>query len=523
MQQYTVQSDEVQARNSRLRFPIRKSVVSSPVLHPAASESCEQLFCKRGHTSAARATRIAKRTSRAFAKALTQGKEALGLDCRLVADLGRILGVHSSSHNAVDRFNSLDPDNVEVMRAERPGRNMAQVHALLDAAGFDLGFEAACRGEVARQSGLHCLGEMASESNIDDQTRAEIYREISRGVCSLERHAVHDFVRVVAVEVLRLTRPDGNILAEIGSWISGKVKPKCQLPGMKRTASEDPFQVILTKLEVDFQWVSGRDVSLAGTSQNVFIKESAEFQMPTKYIQTVHHAALCLETDWRLAHDDHDLHRADPSQPELKDIARQTTAHRLHQLPKTITKEDCAAIGNGDWLEKARSSLKNLKPRDPPLVSPRRKRKPRQDQSSNHGTASERLLAFPLTADDPEVPLDTVYCVAHGDGNGKIYCWLPEEQYDFLRSAEGKPDLNRWVSALKVKLDVVFHIPNVKSWQRKKSEEEILVEEAARARALFPVHRHSRESGKTNHATLAEERAEETLTFAQKVSLAPLR
>jgi len=93
-------------------------------------------------------------------------------------------------------------------------------------------------------------------------------------------------VRIAAVVVVKLTRDDGCILAQIGKWEDGIASPSCELPGGKTEGAEMTNDALRRLLLTKMKPLAGMAI-LVSTDKQIIEKTSSQHKLRTKYLRTV--------------------------------------------------------------------------------------------------------------------------------------------------------------------------------------------------------------------------------------------
>lgn len=129
----------------------------------------------------------------------------------------------------------------------------------------------------------------------------EMAFEVREGKCCIMLNWKGEVERIVSIIVLRLSRQDGRVLAQLGKWDGACAQASCELPGKKQMEGESPTQTLDRLLFGAFAPL--RDaMTCTSAKQDVTRKESERMQVKTKYLRTLNHAELicpleCLELD----------------------------------------------------------------------------------------------------------------------------------------------------------------------------------------------------------------------------------
>jgi len=221
-------------------------------------------------------------------------------------------------------------------------------------------------------------------SGLTRQGADELISEVDEGKAVLVLNGAGETERVLGLVVLNLSRSDGRILAQLGTWAGERVSADCQLPAAKRLENEttlDTFQRLLsTKLPAFLN-----RVTLNNVEQQVTKKESKKFGINTKYLRRVCFASL--------------------DQPfESLEFCADGVQH-LYQI---------------------RSDMPN----------------PAAPVGQNDGEAGPEVLRAPERfRQHPCYYFGTI-------AKGTYYTWLETEEFSHLASAAGEGDLHAWAQSL---------------------------------------------------------------------------
>lgn len=371
----------------------------------------------RGSVSRGRVSRGSVASTETFGSVVDEGVQSLErapgplasfLDSRLIHEIGRIIGVKTRAQTVVPNFCSIQPGWDDRFRRRRALQDMS---TLLENMGFNTEFVATCKGRGEQAHSLDNLQKALADGRISPDVCQELTHEVESGRSNIEADPEIGFQRVVILELAQLTRGDGRILVELGKWISGKgTKPRILLPGLKRARNEDPIKVLRAKLELDFQWTDVSELTFRSKYEKVVmnsLEERHTLQLPTKYIQNIHIVQLA-------------EHRA-----QSKEMFR-SGAKGFQR----------AASQNFD------SKQQNNKARGSGRMSGRMSRRFSYEPSQG-------LVGIPIVSEDPSFPSRTVYSVSAREQLAKtsatLYAWISVDDWEFLKSAEGKELLERWM------------------------------------------------------------------------------
>jgi len=232
-----------------------------------------------------------------------------------------------------------------------------------------------------------------------DDDYLQLLGEVQKEKCAIEANMDGTLDRIVALVAVRVEREaDTRILAEVGKYDIGKkvVTASCALPGTKRPRGELPHQTYDRLLKTDLKFIASGLLTVQSETQ-VEVKESQHFGLLTKYLRTVQHTRLNPDFEW-------------PDMPYL-----------LQALPLT------------------------------PSCSPRV-----PDRSKRIDRKGTRRLSL-TSLDAPKEPDEKIEDLSEEpvflcevDGKLRLYCWLYEHTFNFLRSNNGKPLLEKWVQSMDI-------------------------------------------------------------------------
>eukprot|EP00928_Gymnodinium_smaydae_P091283 TRINITY_DN74992_c0_g1_i2.p1 TRINITY_DN74992_c0_g1~~TRINITY_DN74992_c0_g1_i2.p1 ORF type:complete len:366 (-),score=45.83 TRINITY_DN74992_c0_g1_i2:313-1362(-) len=268
-------------------------------------------------------------------------------DARLVASVGRILGVGSSSHRVAPKVN---------VPLRSSWGEFLPVDDLLSSAGFDDKFEASLKFECARQSSMTLLDE-ARLAGLKDEHAQLLKTELDAGLCVLVYRSVEskDIVRQVFVDTLRLYW-DGLVLARVGTWTQEKgIKAQCMLPGKKRLTSQTSRNQMNVIMQTDLAELHLGDVKFTRRDEEAFEKPSPTYGIPTRYTRSVQRAEL--KSGFNMNNSDFKTYRAADS-PIPRTIMGVKEHHRL-TLYSWLSDEEMAHLAStegsellSDWLQR---------------------------------------------------------------------------------------------------------------------------------------------------------------------------
>mmetsp|Transcript_46299 Transcript_46299/g.107720 ORF Transcript_46299/g.107720 Transcript_46299/m.107720 type:complete len:1151 (+) Transcript_46299:90-3542(+) len=272
----------------------------------------------------------------------------------------------------------------------------------------DIGLEL-IRKERLKENGLL--------ANMQQEDYFELVKEVEMEKCAIQTDIHGVLERIVPVFTIKIKRPsDNHILVEVGKFDKGAIWPSCALPGSKRPRGELPEKTYERVLLKDLNFVAAGLCTLGAESQ-VEVKESQHFGMLTKYLRTVQHAELSPDFTW-------------PRMPCMRaefPVAESPTA--------------------GDGYERSRKSSRSIGLGGRPSFGNMARR------SSQHTVHSE-VDYVPDLADKvnlKELSDEPVWLRETGD-KVRLYCWLSEANFEFLKSHIGKARMSNWLAKMDVKL-----------------------------------------------------------------------
>jgi len=100
-----------------------------------------------------------------------------------------------------------------------------------------------------------------------------------------------EIFRLVSLLALRIERPDGRVLAQVGKWNGRKASGKCQLPGAKQLrdelTSESLDRLFRTKLAI-----LRNKVDIVDATHETTVQMSGDVAIMTRYLRTICSARL---------------------------------------------------------------------------------------------------------------------------------------------------------------------------------------------------------------------------------------
>jgi hypothetical protein len=212
---------------------------------------------------------------------------------RVICQLGRIIGMPTRSLSVVPKACSPRPRQRDPNENSRNG-----VEALLRSVGFDTAFESEIQAQLLMKASYRLVSALRENRTISAAQEVELRTETDAGLCFLEKDPSNlelGLHRVVFVEVAEISRSDGRVLLEVGTWQpGGKIKATVRLPGHKRQMKTDKFAFIKDTMK-DVIRFEDENLHLrwGGHSEHTIRGQSLTFQeVPTTYYRTVHSAKL---------------------------------------------------------------------------------------------------------------------------------------------------------------------------------------------------------------------------------------
>jgi len=121
--------------------------------------------------------------------------------------------------------------------------------------------------------------------------RRDLHSQVMDGLCTVLENAHGEVERVTTVLALRILRPDGRVLVQLGSCEDMRIEVSVVLPGSKIKRGESPDNVrqrlLWTKLAPIAQ-----DVAVRNVEMEVFSKVSTRYKLKTTYLRTVWNASF---------------------------------------------------------------------------------------------------------------------------------------------------------------------------------------------------------------------------------------
>mmetsp|Transcript_52496 Transcript_52496/g.122841 ORF Transcript_52496/g.122841 Transcript_52496/m.122841 type:complete len:1239 (-) Transcript_52496:33-3749(-) len=237
--------------------------------------------------------------------------------------------------------------------------------------------------------------------SMSEEDYTELVREVESEKCSIQAGLDGVLERIVAIVAVKVERPDGRVLAQLGKFDKGKksTSVSCALPGTKRPRGELPVQTYERLMKQDLSFLNN-GLKVNGSETQVEVKESASYGMLTKYLRTVQNATLV--PNFEVPH-------------HLIEITANEQGREGGPMSPTSTK-------------KTHSPQKRS-------ITGWSRRQTAASQESMEGMED--------LADEP------VLLHEHG---GKVYLfsWLSQPTFEYLRADSGKPLLETWVGSIDV-------------------------------------------------------------------------
>lgn len=182
-------------------------------------------------------------------------------------------------------------------------------------------------------------------SSIDDSYE----REVREGKGCFMVNWQGDVERIVAIIALRLLRPDGKVLAQVGVWDGSSAKPNCKLPGKKQKEGDSHVKTF-TRLLHGMLAPFSNAVQCTGFEREVSWYESKRLEMTTKYLRTIIHAELtCPEDSIGLKAVEVFAERGRSSRPSQHSGRKSITAMLGGPLPGQLAAAAAASAAAAVW------------------------------------------------------------------------------------------------------------------------------------------------------------------------------
>jgi len=128
----------------------------------------------------------------------------------------------------------------------------------------------------------------------------EITQEVREGECALDTDEHGHLRRVLVVAVLRMTRSDGFILAQVGKMGRSSWKAGCALPGNKFSNRLEPKEGLQKLILKKFGWNFWKMVETGITTSHVDQEDgvSESKVLPVRYMRCIFCSEMSKDNDW---------------------------------------------------------------------------------------------------------------------------------------------------------------------------------------------------------------------------------
>lgn len=256
-------------------------------------------------------------------------------------------------------------------------------------------------GQVSLQKLHHNMGKRA-HLTIYRKEMQKLNTEVTSGKCTLIVNQYGLVQRVVAVVAVNVTRADGTVLVQIGSINDdGSCSPNCNLPGTKMERDETPTRAVLRLMYTEILPYMGA-TELLWTECSQLVKESEHYGVLTKYLRTVFHARL---DSW----------------------------FEAYKIPKIYAAD---VISSSKSTEPGRHSAA--------MIFGHTSTRMNSEQPAPWKYFQEHRLHS-----------RGVYIVTSTKMKTQAFAWLTEEEFKYLKSIEGKSDLEYWTKMMFVEPSLI--------------------------------------------------------------------
>mmetsp|Transcript_42861 Transcript_42861/g.100526 ORF Transcript_42861/g.100526 Transcript_42861/m.100526 type:complete len:1229 (+) Transcript_42861:59-3745(+) len=268
------------------------------------------------------------------------------------------------------------------------------------------------------------LKEGSALSMMSQEDYFDLVKEVEAEKCAIQGGIDGRLERVVPVFAIRIKRPDDdNILVEVGKYEKGKVTASVGLPGSKRPRGELPIRTYERVLSKDLSFVANGLTTKEAETQ-VEVKESQHFGLVSKYLRTVQHTELSDDFMW-------------PLMPSLR-----------QELP-SLTDSPCADTqGNSRKPSRSYVLARN------------------SNRRGSVGGSTHEMEHFQSEVRLSELSDEPVWLHEVGD-KVRLYAWVSEALFDFVKTEPGKAIVSKWVA----KMDVPKALEEFKASQRQPEEQ----------------------------------------------------